>query len=87
MNTITAYANEIRTQRVAGQVHVYDDMFAKDVKVGVVDMIHGFIHYTGAAYSAHEGVYAVIRTENGDPIGTLAQALKSGVQNGRDDRR
>jgi len=85
MNTLTAYAPEIDTENFGGALHIYDA--AAKVKIGQVDMVRGFIHYTGVAGSAHAGVTAVIRTKNGDMFATLESELRLGIRSGRDDRR
>jgi len=102
MNTITAYAPivDIRPAVGYGNYQVIDaaQSVGKDrpVVIGHVNIIRGFIHYTGDQYSTHKGVYAVInptyKLENGstmcgDPLGALEAALKTGIKNGRDDSK
>lgn len=64
------------------------------VVVGYVNIIRGFIHYTGASCSTHEGVYAVIEPSYpledggrrvGDYKGAIEYALKNGLRSGRRD--
>lgn len=92
MSTITAYTPAgINIEDFGGQFHINDSaasaMFGRDVKVGVANIINGFVHYYGVRGAAHEGVQAVIRPRNGDPMGTLEAELMKGLANGRDDRK
>ncbi len=77
---LTATAREINTFRLGGQIHIQDAMVRRTI--GVVDLRHGFAHYTGRRGEAHEGVTAVVR---GGMDGLVA-ALREGLRNGRDDR-
>lgn len=77
---LTATAREITAYRLGGQVHIHDAY--TDHKIGVVDLRHGFAHYTGVRGQSHEGVTAVVR----GGIEGLTAALRNGLRNGRDDR-
>lgn len=100
MNTITAFAPQIRTEYASGQTYVFDAAaeaaFGREVRIGTMDMINGWVHYTGTWGSSHEGVEAVIKSSyitesgsvmTGDPMGALEAALKGGLESGRDDRK
>lgn len=90
MIDITAYATAIDFKEFAGNIRISDAAasaaFGREVEIGSVSIIRGFIHYTGNHFSAHKGVYAVIRPVNGDPMQTLENELQKGLKNGRDDR-
>lgn len=81
MPVVSATARHITFARFGGQVSVYDA--STQHKIGVVDLRHGFAHYTGVKGQSHEGMTAVVR----GGIDGLTAALAEGLRNGRDDRR
>lgn len=85
MQALSATARHIRMIRDgAAQVAVLDDNTG--IRIGTAEKVHGFIVYTGAKYTAHEGMRAVIRGTD-STYAALEQALTEGLRNGRDDRR
>jgi hypothetical protein len=76
----SATAAHVTLARFGGTTHVYDENTGQ--KIGQIDVIRGFAHYTGAKGSAHEGMAVVVR----GGVDGLVAALHEGVRNERDDR-
>jgi hypothetical protein len=95
MNTITAYAEEITVNRMGATDYQVIDAAQSvgkkyPVVIGHVNVIHGFLHYTGDRYSTHKGVEAVIApkaAQGPNHAETIQLALRAGITSGRDDRR
>lgn len=80
---ITAYAPAVEFVTVRpGAVRVKD--MATGRIVGFAEKRRGFIEYTGERRTAHEGVFAVIRSTD-STFSALEAALVSGLKSGRDD--
>lgn len=80
MRVLSATAPHVTLQHFGGAVHVYDENTGR--KLGQVDRIRGFAHYTGVKGGAHEGFTAVVA----GGVEALVKALAKGIRNGRDDR-
>lgn len=92
--TITAYAEEIEVQWMAGQYLVIDAAQSVGKKypvvIGTATIVKGFIHYVGDNYSTHKGVSAFIApkaAQGPNHAETIKLALREGITSGRDDRR
>jgi len=89
---ITAYAPEVTTTRMIGGDYQVIDAAASvgkkyPVVIGNVTVIRGFGHFVGDRYSHMKGIEAVIALSGGNSMDNVREALKNGLQNGRDDRR
>lgn len=83
--TGTATARHIVLKREgATQAGVYDGNFPS-IRIGTAERERGFIFYTGASRSAHQGMRAVVASDGPD-YSALVKALAEGLRNGRDDR-
>lgn len=81
--TITAHAPAVRFEREGNADYgVYD---GSGRKVGHVNVIRGFGHYTGCLGSAHYGVYAVVALSGASTMDRIEEALHQGLRNGRRD--
>jgi hypothetical protein len=78
------YVQEISIKQYARKMYIYDDMTAEHI--AYVNILGSYLHYAGDQYGSHSGVSAVIRITNGNPEATVAEALRNGIVNGRDDR-
>lgn len=82
---LTAHAPIVDVARIGGQ-YVLTDPTGR--RIGVIDAIRGFGHYTGCKFGPHEGLTAVVTLAGGGDIAPIIDALASaeGLRNGRDDR-
>jgi hypothetical protein len=92
MNTITAYATLIRFESMQhGEYNVIDEAASVGkeypVVVGHVSVIRGFGHFEGNRYTHMKDISAVIALSGGSTMDRVEEALKTGLINGRDDRR
>lgn len=80
---LTAHAPAVRFEREGSADYgVYD---GSGRKVGHVNVIRGFGHYTGSMGSAHYGVYAVVALSGASTMDRIEEALRVGLRNGRRD--
>ena len=80
---LTAHAPAVRFEREGcADYGVYD---GSGRKVGHVNVIRGFGHYTGCLGSAHYGVYAVVALSGACTMDRIEEALATGLRNGRRD--
>jgi hypothetical protein len=78
----TATAAHITITGRAPQYDIHDANTSN--KIGIVDVVRGFAHYTGTRGSAHEGMSAVVRL-NDSTLDSFTRALAAGLRNGRRD--
>jgi hypothetical protein len=87
----TAYAENIRFDAIPGGGHLVIDEAASvgkkyPVVLGHVATIRGFGHFVGDRYTHLKGFNAVVALGPANSMDPLAEALRSGLANGRDDR-